>query len=148
MDVRPEAEDDLVIRFRTVRLPRAIDVDYPFSNENLLSMWRVPRAFLVAAVESVILGYVHLTVQESENAACIQHLVVHRPMRRHHIGSALLEQAHRWSLLHDLTHLTLAVQTKNYPAMCFARKHGFVFCGFNDHYYPNQDIAVLFGKGI
>jgi hypothetical protein len=40
------------------------------------------------------------------------------------------------------------MQTKNYPAIQFARAQGFVFCGFNDHYYMNQDIALFFGRGV
>ena len=39
-------------------------------------------------------------------------------------------------------------QTKNYPAICFYRKHRFVFCGFNDRYYTNQDIALFFAQSL
>ena len=42
----------------------------------------------------------------------------------------------------------MEMQTKNFPAMQFARAQGFVFCGFNDHYYTNQDIALFFGKNL
>jgi ribosomal protein S18 acetylase RimI-like enzyme len=42
----------------------------------------------------------------------------------------------------------LETQTKNHPAICFYRKHGFVFCGFNDRYYTNQDIALFFAQNL
>jgi ribosomal protein S18 acetylase RimI-like enzyme len=34
--------------------------------------------------------------------------------------------------------------TKIYPALSFYQKLGFRFCGFSDHYYVNQDIALFF----
>jgi hypothetical protein len=40
------------------------------------------------------------------------------------------------------------MQSKNYPAMMLAQKHGYEFCGYNDRYYPNQDIALVFGRSI
>ena len=37
------------------------------------------------------------------------------------------------------------MQSKNFPAICFAQKHGLNFCGYNDRYYHNQDLALFFG---
>jgi ribosomal protein S18 acetylase RimI-like enzyme len=142
MDLREESEDTLV-RFRAVRLPRAMQVTYPRDQRTLLDSWEKRDCFLVAAVDDVVLGYVNMRAN-----GWIQDLVVGAPIRRRRIGSALLEQAIRWARLRNIPHLTLEMQTKNFPAISFARTHGFTFCGFNDHYYKNQDIAVFFGKGL
>lgn len=147
MDVR-EAGDELAVRFRTVRLPRIMQVAYPRSQQDLTASWQQRDCYLVAVADSVILGYVNMRVTASSPHGWIYDLVVGEPFRRRRIGSALLEQATRWALLHDIHQLTLEMQTKNYPAIIFARKHGFSFCGFSDRYYANQDIALFFGKNV
>jgi ribosomal protein S18 acetylase RimI-like enzyme len=42
----------------------------------------------------------------------------------------------------------LDMQSKNYPAIRLAQKMGFVFSGYSDHYYPNQDIALFFSLDV
>jgi len=147
VDVRDES-DDLAVRFRTVRLPRTMDVEYPRDRDSLQGTWQQRDCFLVAVSDDVTLGYVHMRIAAVRTHAWIYDLVVGRSLRRRRIGSALLEQALRWAALHAITHVTLEMQSKNYPAIRFAQSKGFVFCGFNDYYYPNQDIAVLFGKTL
>ena len=80
--------------------------------------------------------------------AFIYHLAVAADYQRHGIGSALLEQAGERVLASGLRYVTLAVQTKNHPAISFAQANGLVFCGYNDHYYPNQDIAIFFARNL
>jgi ribosomal protein S18 acetylase RimI-like enzyme len=147
MDVREEG-DEIAVRYRTVRLPRPMDVGYPRDHDSLAQAWERRDCFLVAAADDVVLGYVNLRIDAIRTRGWIQDLVVGKPFRRRRIGRALLEQATRWAMLHQISHLTLEMQTKNYPAIQFARAQGFVFCGFNDHYYMNQDIAVFFGRGV
>jgi hypothetical protein len=62
------------------------------------------------------------------------------------IGTALLRAARDWALETKLRRLIVETQTKNYPAIRFLQKRGLVFCGYNDLFYPNQDIAVFFGQ--
>jgi RimJ/RimL family protein N-acetyltransferase len=38
------------------------------------------------------------------------------------------------------------VQSKNVPAIRLAQKSGFEFCGYNDQYYLNKDVALFFAK--
>ena len=147
MDVREEG-DEMAVRFRTVRLPRTMQVDYPRDRDGLTLSWEKRDCFLVAAANDVVLGYVNMHIDAIGSKGWIQDLVVGRPFRRRRIGSALLEQAIRWAELRHIGRLTLEMQTKNYPGMQFAQAKGFVFCGFNDHYYTNQDIAVFFSKKL
>lgn len=147
MDTREEG-DELLVRFRTVRLPRGMQVAYPRDNHSLAQAWKKCDCFLVAVTDDVILGYVNVRIDEPLARGRIQDLVVGQPFRHRRIGSALLDQAMRWARLHGISHITLEMQTKNYPAITFARKRGFVFCGFNDHYYSNHDIALFFGKTV
>lgn len=145
MDVRDE-HDDINIRFRVVRLPREMRVDYPRDRAELLLSWRTRDCFLVAAVGEVLLGFVNLRVDADSPRGWIRDLVVNEPFRRRRIGSALLEQAVYWAASRQIRQLTLEMQTKNYPAIQFARARGFAFCGYNDRYYANRDIAVFFDR--
>jgi RimJ/RimL family protein N-acetyltransferase len=40
----------------------------------------------------------------------------------------------------------IEMQSKNHPAIRLAQKHGYEFCGYNDHYYLTQDVALFFAK--
>ncbi len=147
MDLRDEP-DGIGVRFRTVRLPRVMQVDYPYSSQHLLQSWQQRDCFLVAAVENVVLGYVNMRTDTVQCKGWIRDLVVGKPFRLRRIGSALLEQAERWAQLRGINHLMLEIQTKNYGAMQFARSRGFSFCGFHDDYYANHDITVYFSKKL
>lgn len=147
MDVRDEG-DDLNVRFRLVRLPRSAHVGYPRDPEKLLQVWDRRECFLVAVADDVVLGYVNMHVDGLNEKGWIQDVVVGAPFRRRRVGSALVEQAARWAALRSIRTLMLEMHTKNYPAIQFARQLGYVFCGFNDRYYPSKDIAIFFGKNL
>ncbi len=147
MDVR-ENGDDMGIRFRVVRLPRLMPADYPRDRDELVRAWQQRDCFLVAEADGVLLGYINMRVDVDRARGWVRDFVVGAPFRRRHIGSALLDQANRWAKLRRIHHVTLEMQTKNYPAIQFARKRGFVFCGFNDRYYANGDIAVFFDRVV
>jgi len=147
MDVRDE-HGEVSVRFRSARLPRLVEVEYPRDAVALMHLWRKCDCFLVALAEELILGYVNVRIRPGEQGAWVEDLVVNTPFRRHKIGSALLEQASEWVQKNGLRHMMLAVPTKNHPAISFAQANGLVFCGYNDHYFPNQDIAVFFAKDL
>lgn len=132
------------VAFRTVRLPREIKVKYPRQGEDLLGGWRRRDGFLVAEVDGEVCGYVALTVQPEHGLAWVGDLVVDRPRRRRGIGTALLKAAAQWGCKQNLVRLTVEVQTKNYPAIQFCQARGLAFSGYNDHYWPSEDIAVFF----
>jgi ribosomal protein S18 acetylase RimI-like enzyme len=74
----------------------------------------------------------------------VVNVAVDRGYRRRGIGRALMRHARQWAREQGLRLLQVEATTKNYPALCFYQKLGFQFCGFNDHYYLNQDIALFF----
>jgi GNAT superfamily N-acetyltransferase len=80
--------------------------------------------------------------------AHIHDLVVSQPYRRKRIGSRLLNVARQWARDHHLVQIMAEMQTKNYPGILFCQQAGLEFCGFNDHYFPNQDIAVFFSQTL
>jgi ribosomal protein S18 acetylase RimI-like enzyme len=75
-------------------------------------------------------------------------LAVGANMRRRGVGSALLAAAQTWAGERGMRRLMLEMQAKNLPAIRMAQKHGFEFCGYNDHYYLTQDVALFFVRAL
>ncbi len=143
-----EENGRISIAFRTARLPRTMRVVYPRGPDTLEAVWERHDCFLVAEDDGRILGYLTMREIISRSTAWVEDLVVGSEWRRRGVGSALLAAAERWAYERGLQRITLETQTKNYPAICFCQKHGMVFCGYNDRYYPNQDIAVFFCREL
>jgi GNAT superfamily N-acetyltransferase len=91
---------------------------------------------------------VTLTSYADHGIAWIGDLVVDQPDRRRGIGTVLLQAAARWGRDRNLVRLVTAVQTKNHPATQFYQSRGLTFCGYTDHYWPSQDIALFFGESL
>lgn len=134
--------------FHPVRLPRTMRVRYPRSPEQLWADWRRWHTFLVAENDGIVHGYLGMLAHESEGTCWIRDLVVTRPSRRQGVGTALLKRSLTIASQHQLHRITIEMQSKNSPAIRFCQKHGFRFCGFNESYYPNGDIALFFTLNI
>ncbi|MCB0192585.1 MAG: GNAT family N-acetyltransferase, partial [Anaerolineae bacterium] len=137
------------IRFDIVRLPRPMQVPYPRSPDELLDHWEEDHCFLVAYNKrGEVVGYIDAQAQPWQNLLWISNLVVDKDYRRQGYGSSLLESGRQWALKQKLHRIMLEAQTKNHPVISFAQKHGFKFCGYNERYYANGDIALFFSKTI
>lgn len=144
MDAREES-GQTSITFRTVRLPRSMRVAFPRDSQQLLEAWNRRVCFLVAEEAGLLKGYLNLTLAAAPETGWVADFAVDRRFRRSGVGSVLLASATHWARQNHLRRLVLETQSKNYPAICFAQKHGMAFCGYNDRYYPNQDVALFFG---
>ena len=147
MDVRDE-DGTIAIGFRTVRLPRLMRVVYPREPASLTVAWQKRDCFLVAETSGVVRGYLVMRIDAGRQNAWVSDIAIGRAWRRQKIGSTLLTAAYRWAQKNNLPRLTVETQTKNYPGISFCQKHGLYFCGFNDRYYPNHDIALFFGQNV
>jgi ribosomal-protein-alanine N-acetyltransferase len=144
-----EREDSQIqVTFREVRLPRPMRVAYPREPETLADEWTLHATLLVAEVESIPLGYMTLDQVPARGSGWITDLVVGLPSRRQGVASRLLKAAHEWCRDHELEKMFIEMQSKNYPAINLVRKFGFVFAGYSDHYYPDQDIALFFSLDL
>jgi ribosomal protein S18 acetylase RimI-like enzyme len=140
--------EEVLITLHTIKLPRSVRARPPRGGDHLVEDWQQGGCFLVADDEGELRGYLNMTVEPGLARGWVKDLAVVTPYRRQGIGSELVRAALRWGRERALRSVLAETQTKNYPAICFCRKHGFVFCGFIDQYYPNQDIAVFFARGL
>jgi ribosomal protein S18 acetylase RimI-like enzyme len=147
MQVR-NGEAQVGVTFHTVRLPRTMRVEYPRDLEQLVEDWQRGEAFLVAEADNEVRGYIDLLPVPWQQMGWIANLAVEPAYRRRGIATALLRHGRQWARQEGLKLLQVEATTKNYPALRFYQKLGFQFCGFNDHYYSNQDIAVFFVQGL
>lgn len=144
-----EQERTIDIRFDAVRLPRSMRVDYPRSPDELVEHWQRDECFLIARnLEDEIVGFLDARPHMWQKLFWVSNLVVHQHHRRQGFGTKLLRAAIGWAQERNLGRVTLEVQSKNYPAICFAQKHGFLYCGYNERYYENGDIALFFSLSI
>jgi len=143
-----EASDETVITFRTARLPRPVRVSSPRDPKRLADAWARRVCFLVAEEEGHLKGYLNLVVAAVPEVGWLADLCVERRFRRSGVGTVLLAASAHWARENHLARLVVECQSKNYPAICFAQKNGLVFCGYNDRYYPNQDVALFFGMSL
>ncbi len=143
------ADTQIDINFRQVHLPRSVRVDYPRPAKGLADDWAQRSGLLVAILDGEPVGYISMMQPMAALTTWVTDLVVTQPLRRKGIGSALVLAAQQWVAEHPGSRrLLLEMQTKNYPAISMSQKLGFDFCGFNDHHYANNDMALFFTKWI
>ena len=147
LEVRREP-GQLTSSFREVRLPRTVKVAYPRDSLSLSGEWTRRDGLLVAHEDGVPFGYITLIEERASAVTRVIDLGVARERRRQGIGSALVTAAQTWSQERGIRRLILEMQSKNHPYIRLAQKFGYEFCGYNDQYYPTQDVALFFGRAL
>jgi ribosomal protein S18 acetylase RimI-like enzyme len=141
-------EGQVTLNFREVRLPRAVKVNYPTQPETLNEDWDKRSGVLVANMKTKTVGYICIQQNESTGTAWFTDLAVTPELRRKGIGTALILAGQDWADHHRLRRVILVMQSKNYPAVRLAMRLGYEFCGYNDYYFSNQDIALFFSRFV
>jgi ribosomal protein S18 acetylase RimI-like enzyme len=146
LDLRREPAQ-VAATLREVRLPRPVSVAYPRNPFALADEWQYKDVVFVA-VDVGVVGYVCVVEQSAATLAWVTDLVIAPDQRRHGIGMLLLMAVQDWAQERGNHMLIFEVQAKNQPAIRLAQKAGLEFCGYNDHYYANQDVALFFGRKL
>ncbi len=147
LDLRRDA-GQVTANFREVRLPRSVVVTYPRNPLSLADEWNQSDLTLVAVHDENLTGYLCMTVEHAAGIAWMTDIVVAPEKRRQGTASALLAAAQAWALERGVRRLILEMQSKNQPCIRLAQKFGYDFCGYNDQYYPTQDVALFFGRAL
>ncbi len=132
------------ITFRVLHLPRAVTVNTPPDPQHVKVNWERQECFLAIEHQGQVLGFVDLTTQAWQQAGWINHLVVAHEFRGRGLGRGLMNAARAWAQDQKLRVLMVETQPKNYPAIQLYQQLGYKFCGYNDQFYPNDDIALFF----
>ncbi len=142
--------DQIQITFKTERLPRLMEAVHPADESRMRLCLPAEQCFLVAANRSApqVIGYLTMRYEPIHRVAIVQDIVIDPDARRQHIGSRLLKIARQWASEANAARLMIEVRTKNYPMISFCLANGLIFCGYNDRYLPNKDIAVFFGETL
>ena len=134
--------------FREVRLPRTAAVTYPRDPMSLSEQWTKRDGLLVATEEGIPVGYLAMMEERVSALIRVTDIVVTPERRRQGVASSLLTAAQAWAVDRGIQRLVLEMQSKNHPCIRLAQKFGYEFCGYNDQYYPTQDVAVFFGRAL
>lgn len=147
LDVRNEP-NQVTANFREVRLPRSVTVAYPRNPSLLADEWTKRDVFFVALQGDIPVGYIGAVEEHVAAVAWVTDLVVAGEMRRRGVASDLLTAVQAWALERSVRRIVLETQSKNHPYIRLAQKFGYEFCGYNDQYYPTQDVALFFGRAL
>jgi GNAT superfamily N-acetyltransferase len=134
--------------FREVRLPRSVTSTYPHNPFALADDWVKRSMMYTAFIGQDSAGYISLLERGIDSVVWVTDLVVNVANRRQGVASAMLAAAQDWAAGRSHRRLILEMQSKNLPGIRLAQKFGYEFCGYNDHYYLNQDVALFFAKAI
>ncbi|MFN3492042.1 MAG: GNAT family N-acetyltransferase, partial [Anaerolineales bacterium] len=110
--------------------------------------WVRKSMMFTALIAQDPIGYICLLERATASVVWITDLVVDASFRRRGVASALLVAAQDWAETRLHRRLILELQSKNLPAIRLAQKFGYDFCGYNDQYYLNQDVALFFAKPL
>jgi ribosomal protein S18 acetylase RimI-like enzyme len=148
MNFTPEGNGYRTV-FRQERLPREVDLHYHVPEERLRTA--AGSGGLLVAMnkeDETVLGYCALRHDTLNHLVAVRDIVVTRPLQRRGVGTRLFAVARRWASEKKARFLLAEVQTKNVPAILFLQRQGLEYCGFNDRYFPDHDIAVFFGQAL
>ena len=147
MDIKRD-ENIIEVNFRDVRLPRVMQLNYPRSPKDLYTSWQQSPIVFVGSIDSYPVSYICLDEDATTGLVRVRDVVVSSERRRQGIATELIVAGEEWACRRKNLYMILEMQSKNNPAINLAKKLGFRFCGFQDQYYPNHDLALFFGKSI
>jgi GNAT superfamily N-acetyltransferase len=147
LDLRREA-GQVTANFREVRLPRSVQVAYPRNPFSLGDEWTRRDVTFAAFEQNAPVGYLCARAEHVSAVGWVTDLVVSPEQRRKGAASALLLATQAWALERGVRRLLLEMASKNHPCLRLAQKLGYEFCGYNDQYYPTQDVTLFFARTI
>ena len=143
---RSRSDEQLVVNFREIRLPRPVRVEYPHVPDFTNDDWISHGIVLTALLNDTPVAYIRLEERAPARTLWITDLAVREDLRRKGIASGMVISAQDLAIQRGTRRLIIEMQSKNYPAIKMAQKLGYEFCGYNDQFYNSQDIAIFFAR--
>ena len=145
LDLKKDA-GEINVTLRDVRLPRSVRTEYPRDHFSLADTWKKDARTFVAVSEGTPIGYIRFLEQATAESVWVFDLVISTEARQKGVATLLIQFVEKWSIERKNRQLFIETSSKNHPAISLAKKMGFAFSGYNDHYYATQDVALFFGK--
>jgi GNAT superfamily N-acetyltransferase len=130
--------------FRLARRPRPVHVEYPQRVADLPQRWQAADLALTALFQNQPVAYVTLKQRREADVFWVEDLVTRLDLRRQGIATALLLACRSWALQGGGKAMAMEVPAKNVPMIELASQLGYVFSGYREAYYANQEIAAFF----
>lgn len=92
-----------------------------------------------------VIAYIVARYDESQEVVWVDDVAVTPEYRRCKVATRLMDGARQWAREQGAHRLLVSIPTKHVPMMTLAGQLGMTFCGYNDQYFLNHDIAVIFG---
>lgn len=143
-----QAGGEWQVAFREIHLPRKLQIQPATLDQNQIKSWQNRDKFWVAVEHRQVIGYIGLDIDPGRDQAQVTDIAVAPDFRRRGIGTHLLQRAIEWCVRQHITQLVLVCPLKAHPGISFALKHRFAFCGFQDAYWPGQEVALFFRQRI
>lgn len=140
--------DSYTIVFQNIKLPKTVHVPFQGGGEEAIEKMVKRQEVIVAQYDNQVAGFVRLEQDENTNRILLKTGGVKPDYRRKGIGSALLKMIQENAVKVGIPRLVCTVQAKNDPAIHFLLSKGFQFCGYQDFYFQNMEIALFFAKNI
>jgi GNAT superfamily N-acetyltransferase len=138
------------IQFKTERLPRPLEGRHHSNAERLQHALTHAGGVIVATSrdDQALMAYLGLSAEPTYQRVRVHDLVVDSAFRRRRLAARLIAVARQWGQERGLQRLLIETTTQNYPMIQCCQTLGLTFCGYNDHYFPNQDIAIFFSQSL
>jgi ribosomal protein S18 acetylase RimI-like enzyme len=132
-------EHTFSLRWRNRVPEKAVAVYADYNLDGLRGALAGSDLFLVAEIDSEIVGLLMIIMPEWTDAAEIADLAVDIASRRLGAGRALVETAADWARERSDRSLWVEPRADNFEAISFYVSLGFRVAGFNDRMYSNRD---------
>ena len=133
-----------VLRIEAQVYPRPWSLPLFMSELNL----RSSRHYVAARIDGMVVGYGGVMLSTDE--AHVTTIAVDPGWHRHHVGTRLMLNLARASVIRGARHLTLEVRVSNAAAQAMYRRFGFETAGVRKNYYAetNEDALVMWAYHI
>lgn len=92
-----------------------------------------------------VIGYIVARYDETQEIVWVDDITVTREYRRQRVAARLMDGVRQWAREQGAHRLLVPLSTKHVPMIQLVSAAGLQFCGYNDQYFLNHDIAVMFG---
>lgn len=140
--------DEVTIAFQKVRLPKQDTILFQYPSKELFEASLRGDEVVLAMIDNTPVGFLHLDIDAERSCLRLSAGGVTSDQRKAGVGLALLNYAETTAKKLELKRITVALQSKNAPAIAFIQKQGYRLSGYEEFYFPNLELALFFTKMI